>query len=48
MRFPASTHTERHIEMLRPRLLDGLPLHEIGKRTGVSGGRVQQILRGCV
>ncbi len=31
--------------MLRLRLLDGLTLREIGERTGVTDGRVQQILR---
>ncbi len=36
---------ERYIEMLRLRLLEGLPLREIGERMDVSGGRVQQILR---
>ena len=36
---------ERHIKMLRLRLLEGLTLREIGERTGVSDGRVQQILR---
>ena len=36
---------ERHIEMLRLRLLEGLTLREIGERASVSDGRVQQILR---
>jgi transcriptional regulator with XRE-family HTH domain len=36
---------ERHIEMLRLRLLDGLTLREVGERAGVTDGRVQQILR---
>ena len=36
---------ERYVEMLRLRLLEGLTLREIGERTGVSDGRVQQVLR---
>lgn len=36
---------EWHIEMLRLRLLEGLTLREVGERTGVTDGRVQQILR---
>jgi hypothetical protein len=35
----------RHVEMLRLRLLEGLSFREIGEQTGVSGGRVQQLLR---
>ncbi len=42
---PHRVPKERHIEMLRLRLLEGLTLREIGERTGVSDGRVQQILR---
>jgi hypothetical protein len=41
---------ERHVEMLRLRLVEGLTLDEVGERTGVTGGRVQQLLRdysGC-
>jgi hypothetical protein len=36
---------ERHVEMLRLRLVEGLTLDEVGERTGVTGGRVQQLLR---
>ncbi|HWX44743.1 MAG TPA: sigma factor-like helix-turn-helix DNA-binding protein [Solirubrobacteraceae bacterium] len=35
---------DRHLEMLRLRALDGLTLREVGERTGVSEGRVRQIL----
>jgi hypothetical protein len=36
---------ERHIEMLRLRLLEGLTLREIGERMGVTKGCVQNNLR---
>jgi hypothetical protein len=35
---------ERHLEMLRLRLVEGLSLREVGARTGVTGGRVKQLL----
>ncbi len=35
---------ERHLEMLRLRLVEGLTLREVGERTGVTGGRVKQLL----
>ena len=35
---------DRHLEILRLRILDGLTLQEIGLRTGLTGGRVGQIL----
>jgi transcriptional regulator with XRE-family HTH domain len=34
----------RHLEMLRLRLIQGLSLHEVGERTGVSSERVRQLL----
>ncbi len=34
----------RHVEMLRLRLVEGLTLGEAGERTGVTAGRVQQLL----
>jgi Sigma-70, region 4/Bacterial RNA polymerase, alpha chain C terminal domain len=36
---------ERNRDMLRLRLIEGLTLAEIGKRTGVSTERVRQLLR---
>ncbi len=36
---------ERHVEMLRLRLVEGLTLREVGERTGVTDGRVQKLLR---
>jgi hypothetical protein len=35
---------ERHLEMLRLRLVEGLTLRAIGERTGVSATRVRQLL----
>ncbi len=35
---------ERHLEMLRLRLVEGLTLREVGERTGVTGGQVKQLL----
>lgn len=35
---------DRHLEMLRLRLCEGLPLHEIGERTGVGPERIRQLL----
>jgi hypothetical protein len=35
---------ERHLEMLRLRLVEGLTLREVGELTGVTGGRVKQLL----
>ncbi len=35
---------DRHLEMLRLRAVDGLTLREVGERTGVTGGRVRQLL----
>jgi hypothetical protein len=34
----------RHVEMLRLRLVEGLTLRQVGEQTGVTGGRVQQLL----
>jgi hypothetical protein len=36
---------ERHLEMLRLRLVEGLTMREVGERTGVTGGRVRQLLQ---
>jgi hypothetical protein len=35
---------ERHVEMLRLRLVEGLKLREVGERTGVGPERVRQVL----
>lgn len=37
--------SERNLEMFRLRFIDGLSLTEVGKRTGVTRGRVHQLLR---
>ncbi len=42
---PHRVPEERHVEMLRLRLVEGLTLREVGERTGVTDGRVQQLLR---
>lgn len=35
---------DRHLEMLRLRLCEGLPLRDVGERTGVTPERVRQLL----
>ncbi len=35
----------RNLEMFRLRFVEGLTLDEVGQRTGVTGGRVHQLLR---
>jgi hypothetical protein len=37
--------SDRHLEMFRLRIIEGLPLAEIGKQTGVKQERVRQLLR---
>jgi hypothetical protein len=37
---------ERHVEMLRLRLIEGLTLHQVGERMDLSGVRVHQLLNG--
>jgi DNA-directed RNA polymerase sigma subunit (sigma70/sigma32) len=36
--------SERNLEMFRLRFVEGLTLTEVGRRTGVTDGRVRQLL----